>query len=300
MGLSIEVPDLRDGYVEIGHQIMERGQKVTSRGYKTTEVEDVVIEVSDPYALLPFGVGRSLKPEIGFGEALLLCGGLTSPSMMESISPSFKRFMDGGDLHGAYGRRIRPQMEGIIRALDRDQGSRQAIVTIWDPLHDQQEVRDVPCTICFGFRYRVDGLHMTTVMRSQDFWLGLAYDLFMFGQLGWTVANTLEIGPLASIRHHVMSLHVYERDYEKLNRLHEFDPVADDVLDAVSRKILTPVVQDEPTGFGRSAVRYEANRLRAEKIYNGEPIEDETQHERVYREVLRPYTRSTQIANFAS
>lgn len=288
MTLAMTVPDLRDGYVEIGREIMRHGRQSSPRGYSTTELEDVVIEVDDVSRLMPVGVGRDPKTEIGLAEALLLCGGLSSPSLMQSVSPAFGKFLDGGDLHGAYGRRVRPQMDSVIRRLKEDSDSRQAIVTIWDPLHDTQDgLHDTPCTLGFGFRIRDDELRMTSLMRSQDFWLGMAYDLFFFSQLGHSVANTLGI-EFTSLRHHVMSLHAYARDYDKIENLHEFGGEA---------------FFEEPTGFGvfSGGLSYEPTRLRAEKIYDQVPLDQPpTRSEVAYARMLSRFSRDVRTAGFTN
>ena len=60
-----EVPDLRDGYAEIVHEVIKHGKETSPRGYKTWEIEDACFVVKDTTRLMPFGTGRDPKIEIG-------------------------------------------------------------------------------------------------------------------------------------------------------------------------------------------------------------------------------------------
>jgi thymidylate synthase len=154
---------------------------------------------------------------------------------------------------------------------------------IWDPLYDRVDTRDLPCTLGFGFRIRGDGLHMSSTMRSQDVWLGLAYDLFMFGQLGWTIANVLGV-EFVSITHHVYSLHLYERNMEAVDQLHSRS----------ERHYF------EPRGFGWNGEDYEFARARAEQIYRKERPIMATTSETWFSETLHTLERQVRRDNFSS
>lgn len=284
------VEDLRDGYVKIVQHVRDHGKVVSPHGFKTWEIEDACFTVTDTTKLLPLGVGRSPNVLIGLGEALLLCGGLGSPSLMTGITDSMRRFIDGGQFHGAYGPRVRGQLESVITRLRGDRDSRQAIVQIWDPAYDGIDgLRDYPCTLNFGFRLRDDELHMSATMRSNDVWLGLAYDAFMFGQLGWTIANVLGVN-FGSYTHHAYSLHLYERNADAVENLHSFD---------VNGYVV------EPRGFGYVSEigglpDYEFSRKRAETVYRGLEPSSPTSSELLYLESLSDVPRLMRKENFAS
>lgn len=204
---------LRGGYRNLVSEILANGEEVSPRGQATREVRGAVIVLKNPIPSLPNRSGRKLNPAIGAAEALQLIGGFSDPRMMESISKNFSRFLDAGVFHGAYGTRLRGQLPLIYERLRDDPDTRQAVVTIWDPLHDAvvRDSKDFPCTITLQFMVRDDALELQTYMRSNDVWLGLPYDAFQFTQLQMTMANVLDLryGPYA---HHVGSLHIYERD----------------------------------------------------------------------------------------
>ena len=108
--------------------------------------------------------------------------------------------------------------------LKADHDTRQAVITIWDPAYDgYSDVRDTPCTVMFQFMIRDEQLHMSTYMRSNDVWWGLAYDLFQFTSLQVMMSEVLRI-PAGEYHHHVGSLHVYERDLELVKQLEAKSP----------------------------------------------------------------------------
>lgn len=293
MSARFVIDDMRTGYLELVEWV-QGGREVSPRGYKTWEIEDAVITLNNPRDALPVGVGRKPRVAIGAAEALLLCGGLASPSLLTSVSPAFRRFVDGGDLHGGYGRRIAMQLPRAVERLLQDPDSRQAVVTIWDPLYDMQEVRDLPCTLDFNFRVRNDRLNMSTTMRSNDVWLGACYDFFMFTQLQCTVANALGIEP-GTYTHHAYSFHMYERNLEAADALHDYDPeeAADDDPYAVLR------LAGEENGFGYGGLSIEECIGRARQVYDNEPPYLETDAEMWTRLTLQPYDRLTAAQNFS-
>ncbi len=61
-------------------------------------------------------------------------------------------------------------------------------------------------------------LELTAVMRSNDVWWGLAYDVFQFTTLQQTVARCLDV-PVGSYTHVALSLHMYEKDFDAADRL---------------------------------------------------------------------------------
>jgi len=59
---------------------------------------------------------------------------------------------------------------------------------------------------------------MTVFMRSNDVWLGAAYDFFQFTRVQIAIASVLGIEP-GKYTHHVGSLHIYEQHYEAADKL---------------------------------------------------------------------------------
>lgn len=222
IGQVIRMPNLRLGYTAICKAIAEHGEKVSPRGQDTREFQCATLIIEDPFDTLPTGVGRGLVPGIAAIESAQLLAGVSLPKLTIAVSPTFEHFTeDDGIFHGAYGPRTQEfsQFSTIVDRLKVDPYSRQTVVSIWNPMYDMKpSKRDYPCTVLYHFMIRNDRLHMETVMRSNDVILGLGYDAFQHSRVQIAVASVLGV-ELGEYRHHVMSLHLYERDLDKVDAL---------------------------------------------------------------------------------
>lgn len=222
----IEVENMRHGYLDVIKRVRD-GDRVAPRGMATRELLDVTIRVQDPYDAVPVGVGRKLNMKIGAAETVHLLAGVSDAYQLVGAAMKFDQFIDGHKLLGAYGPRVYKQMMHVLAALATDGDTRQAAVSIWRPSELGLDKRDVPCTTGLHFTIRDQRLQMHTMMRSNDVWLGVPYDFMMFTRLQLAIAWALglEAGPYT---HHVISLHVYERDLAATETLHE--PAHDDLI----------------------------------------------------------------------
>jgi thymidylate synthase len=215
---------MRQALVDLALEIRNNGTAVAPRGMPTRELLGASFQLLDPSDALPTGVGRQLNPGIAAVEALQLIAGETYPDLMIQIAPNFAQFTEidrGGHLHfhGAYGPRAGWQTTKVIDKLKSDASSRQAVITMWEPHFDNETGHlDYPCTIGLHFMLRDDKLNLHTTMRSNDVWWGLTYDAFQFTQLQGAVANALGV-PIGTYFHTANSLHLYERDFAKVDQL---------------------------------------------------------------------------------
>lgn len=216
--MEIVVNSMRWEYKSILNQIRERGHTVSPRGQLTRELIGTTLAMN-PIDAYPVGIGRGLSAGVAAFEALQLIGNFSDPEALVRISPNFAQFMDDGRFHGAYGVRAGWQFDSVLRKLRSDADSRQALVTLWDPVLDNQSGKhDYPCTTSLHFLIREDRLILHTHMRSNDAWLGLPYDAFQFTQLQLTMAHMLGI-EAGVYYHHTTSLHLYARDFDKVDDL---------------------------------------------------------------------------------
>lgn len=282
---------LRDAYATICQNVIKTGHVTKPRGYETREVLGVTMVFQDLHQAIPVGTGRNLNPAIGAAEALLLCGGISDPTLLCNVSSQFKKFLDGGILHGSYGPRVRPQLPKAVERLSKDPDSRQAFISIWDGLYDADNTRDLPCTVSFNFHIRDERLIMHSHMRSQDVFLGLPYDVFFFGQLGMTVAKALDLDPVETqLVHTVDSLHAYARNFDAIEELEPYSEglVTDAEKDAVHG----------PLGFGDRGNTIETAMIKARDIHAGDLECDMNESEQWYVRQLMPYDRLSATSNF--
>jgi thymidylate synthase len=223
----INIQDGVNGYVDLVKHVLYHGKEVSPRGMKTREIEDAIIRIEDVRNTLPLNVNRGTVPGIGAVEAMQLLAGVSEPELVVAVGPQFKNYAeDNGEFHGAYGLRTAGQYEVVVDRLKKDPDTRQAVVTIWNPTFDMlPEKRDYPCTVLHQFRIRDNKLNMSVYMRSNDVWLGAAYDFFQFTRVQLAIASILGIEP-GTYNHHVGSLHIYEQHYAAAGRLAKTDEYA--------------------------------------------------------------------------
>jgi thymidylate synthase len=217
---TIVLDDLRNGYVDLLVWLTTYGQRVTSRGLSTVELTGVTLEFPDPTrVMLPIGVNRNVNLRLAAVEALQLLSGTADADLLLRAAPSYHEVLVRPEnlTYGAYGPRLRYQLDNVISVLRREPGTRRAVLTIWredDLTHDG----DRPCTLTLQLLARRGQLELVVTMRSQDAWLGVPYDVFMFSQLQESLAAHLGLEP-GRYAHHVGSLHLYDRDREAAGML---------------------------------------------------------------------------------
>lgn len=223
---EIVVNDMRQGYIDLINLVLEEGEEVSPRGMLTKEVRNATIVLTDPINAIPVGVGRKLNMKIGAVETTQLVAGVSSAMQLNIVSNNkFEAYMNNGRLLGAYGPRLYSQLEDVITALTRDPDTRQAAALVWrgnELMLANMGNKDVPCTVMLAWNIRNGKLNATTTMRSNDVFLGVAYDFWMFTRLQMTLAWALGL-EVGDYRHHAVSLHAYERDWEKAKDLRVTD-----------------------------------------------------------------------------
>lgn len=104
------------------------------------------------------------------------------------------------------------QVEAVIDALRRDPMSRQAYVTMWQPIDaGRLGQRRVPCSLGWHFLFRDGALHMTYFMRSCEFSTHFQNDIYLAMRLQEHVSTEARL-PRGRFAHFMSSLHCYERN----------------------------------------------------------------------------------------
>jgi thymidylate synthase len=232
LNAEINMIDMRRSYVDLIMNLMRVGTPVRVRGEMTTELLDATLNFSVPYRpMLPLSVGRKINQKLAAVEALSLLAGSAERDLTMAAAPSYAQVLVSQNpndfYHAAYGPRLGATIDTVVHQLVDDPSTRQAVLTIWRA-DDLYHTGDKPCTLTIQFLIRNELLHMIVNMRSNDVWLGLAYDAFVFNQLHWTIFSQIrKYHPnlnLGTYRHHAASLHLYDRDREAARRL-VIDPV---------------------------------------------------------------------------
>lgn len=129
---------------------------------------------------------------------------------------------EGAAFHGAYGARVRrrfgfDQLHRAYDALRSNPDSRQVVLQVWDctadlPAPDGQPVNaDIPCNLVAMLKVRDGALHWTQIMRSNDLFRGLPYDMIQWTSVQEVLAGWLGLR-LGVFDHYADSLHAYVAD----------------------------------------------------------------------------------------
>lgn len=114
----------------------------------------------------------------------------------------------------SYGRRLfEPspglnQVQGVVDRLRADPASRRAAAVVWSPADAVRPSKDIPCTFGMFFHIRDNELIASTVMRSNNAYLLLPFNIFEFSVLAEAVAAAASV-PLGRYVHWAASMHVY-------------------------------------------------------------------------------------------
>ncbi len=105
------------------------------------------------------------------------------------------------------------QLEKCIEQLEKNKGTRQAWLTIFDGKEKDSYEFDTPCTLSIGFDMTVFGLNMTVLMRSNDLVYGFCNDQYCFSKLQEYVAIRLGVN-VGVYYHFAHDLHIYKDKFD--------------------------------------------------------------------------------------
>jgi thymidylate synthase len=198
-------------------QILQRGNTIAPRGLHSIELlcNQSGIEMRNPILL---DARRKLSYRFMAAEAHWI---LTGDNRVTEYVKELRPYSDNGEtLFGAYGPHFVEQYGSVLRTLQGDESSRQAVMTFWRKCPGPS--KDIPCTVSLQFLIRAGKLHCHSSMRSSDVWLGWPYDVFSFSMIGTFILLALrnfyprlELGILTIT---AGSQHLYERDWDNARR----------------------------------------------------------------------------------
>ncbi|MBK8815636.1 MAG: hypothetical protein IPN42_09105 [Methylococcaceae bacterium] len=173
---------------------------------------------------------RKINPIFAIIEsAWVLAGGNELTPLIKEL-PHFSTYSDDGEtLNGAYGNRLRSffgfdQLNVAIEALKNDCVSRRVVLTMFSPSDLKVNSLDVPCNTEIYLKIINGALDITILNRSNDLYLGLPYNVFVFGILQKYIS--LQLGIKIGIQRHFSdSLHLYEKNIDEANDIINFNNI---------------------------------------------------------------------------
>lgn len=116
---------------------------------------------------------------------------------------------------GEFGRSC-DQIDRVIERLRCKPDTRRAVISMLESSDLEPSKTEAPCTTALQFICRRDHLHLITMMRSNDAYLGFPHDVFCFTMIQELVARALGIR-VGEYHHFATSLHLYEQDVAKVS-----------------------------------------------------------------------------------
>ena len=233
--LTINCDSLNEGYQYLINALQVAGKQSLGRQQGAIhELLDVELVLSDPRKSVLSLPIRNMSRRYAAGELLCYIRGTNKKEDFEFYSKSWGKLANpDGTINSAYGYRMfHPVFDGntetrfhyALTQLLENSDTKNAIIILRDDsdLHPAHQ-KDRCCTLCLCFNIREGKLNCRTIMRSQDLWLGLPYDVFCFTRLMqimlYNYNSACEKGKevqLGTYTHQVLNLHLYERDWQKV------------------------------------------------------------------------------------
>lgn len=194
---------------------------VASRVGETVEVLHVALALNNPRQRWCTCRNPAISPAYSFAELVYTLSGSSESAIINKWNPALPKFQGYSENYpGAYGMRLRrhfgfDQLERAYESLAGNAASRQVVLEIWSPIMDlpkkqgQPNNLDIPCNICSMLKIRDGRLYWTQIMRSNDFVLGLPYDVLLFSSLHEIFAGWLSCD-VGEYIHFSDSLHMYD------------------------------------------------------------------------------------------
>ncbi len=241
---NIDSPSsINELYRKVLQTVLKYGRKVSPRGQPTSELRGSVVTLGNPNFNVIGFPARRLNYSFSVAEWLWMMSGQNDAETIGAFNSKIVEFSDDGEtFSGAYGPQVVEQLPYVIKNLQEDHDTRQAVLTIWRPSPGPS--RDIPCTILHHFFRRDDRLELITYMRSNDVWLGFPYDVFNFTQTQRLVASQLGI-PVGQYTHIAGSLHLYKRNLNEIRAVIDSPGIVD---------LETPPVPHRLNNFVRAAL----------------------------------------------
>lgn len=217
---------------EMGHEVTVQSMQDKQQEFKTKEI------LNYSYCLLDVGsdkVINSIEELFTITQAKDWCVAefaerinpmLINPGTAYQLRKSiWEEYLEknNGKFTYSYNERMRDQLFFLINELKKKPNTRQAILSIWDPNLDIDNIERedrVPCSLHYQFIIRNDSnntprLHCDYAMRSGDIATHFGNDVFLAILLLNFVAKSIGVKS-GNLYHTIFSFHCYEQDWYRL------------------------------------------------------------------------------------
>lgn len=202
-----------------------------SRRGDTDEILHFWITLNNPSQRFMTTRFPSINPAFAIAEIIWIINGRNDASFINKWNSQLCKYAGNGkSYYGAYGHRLRinfdiDQLKRAYKALKNNPLSRQIVLQIWDPQKDlplpsgKAKNKDIPCNITSLLKVRNNRLDWVQIMRSNDLFRGLPYNIIQFTTLQEVIAGWIGVKP-GKYFHYSDSLHLYHSDRQCLSEIH--------------------------------------------------------------------------------
>lgn len=203
------------------------GIEESSRAGDMREILHSAMSISQPSQRWITSRLPPINLAFAIAEVVWILTGRNDSAFLNYFNNQLPKFAGHGETyHGAYGYRLRrslgiDQLERAYLALKAKPSSRQIVLQIWDSRIDlpsssgKEASADIPCNVVAILRVRADKLEWMQIMRSNDMYRGLPYNVAQFTTLQEVMAGWLGLG-IGEYNQISNSLHVYDKDLEHI------------------------------------------------------------------------------------
>lgn len=209
-----------EALASLAGMVLKDGKLTAPRDKPTKELLGVQFVLTDPRARIVTLPSRRFSLPLALGELCWHLRGDNDVGALAYYAEAWRAFTDNGHhVSGScYGRKLLGDetsgpsgWDRLVSLLRRDPSTRRATFSFIGNDEDVQESKDISCVSSIQFMLRGGRLHLFTFMRSNDLFLGLPYDVFLFTY--FLELMSLELGvEVGEYHHYATSLHIYEHN----------------------------------------------------------------------------------------
>lgn len=210
----------------------EDGVARGSRAGETTEITHVGVTLVKPWQREVLCNFRKPNLAAQIAETMWVLAGKDDIGWLEHYLPRVREFSDDGiRWRAGYGARLRSwsrrdesgdvvdQWRWLIDHLKAEPDSRRGVMSIWDPIIDTVDGKDIPCNDWLSFLHRDGSLDLHVAVRSNDViwgWSGI-------NQFEWSALLEITAGLLGMetgmLHFSTTSFHLYDHHYDKADKI---------------------------------------------------------------------------------
>lgn len=199
-------------------------QESNSRVGEVRDLGKVVYQIKNDSFRLCFLKERNINPFFALTEFSWIIEGSDLVEPLQYFIKDYDKFSDDNvTLNGAYGFRILKyfnsnQLEKAISELNENRESRRVVLTMYSPNDLNKTSKDIPCNTTIYLKIKDNKLDITILNRSNDLYLGVPYNVFVFYLLQLYIAEKVN-SDIGTQTHFTDSLHLYTKNLGKVEEI---------------------------------------------------------------------------------